>query len=205
MSTTISSSAVHPRYQIPTVPVYRLSVAQYHAALRAGVFTDDDPIELLEGMLVFKMPKNPPHCVAVAKILRAFGAMLPTGWSLRSQDPITLDDGEPEPDIAVVAGRPEDYTEAHPSPDEVGIVIEVSDSTLERDRGIKLRSYARADIAVFWIVDVGGRRVEVYSSPDARATTPGYRTVETYAESDSIDLVLNGTLVGTLRIADLLP
>jgi len=102
-------ATVHPSRQVvPVEPVYRISVAQYHAAIRAGVFTDDDPIELLEGVLVLKMAKYPPHVIALAKLLRALAGHIPDGWSVRSRAPITLDDGEPEPDLAVIRGRAED-------------------------------------------------------------------------------------------------
>src|SRR5438132_6163993 len=131
-------------------PVFRLSVEQYHAMIEAGVLTDDDPVELLEGVLVFRMPKNPPHRISIAKLERAIRPLLPSNASIQWQDPITLSDGEPEPDIAVIRGQAEDYPDCHPGPDDVYLVVEVADTTLARDRGIKLRSYARAGIAIYW-------------------------------------------------------
>src|SRR5437764_4760752 len=124
--------------------VLRLSIGQYHAMIDAGILTDDDPVELIEGILVYKVPKEPRHSIALAKLQRAITPLLPSDVSLQTQEPITLADGEPEPDAAIFHGKPEDYPQRHPGPDEVMLVIEVADTTLARDRGIKLRSYARA-------------------------------------------------------------
>src|SRR2546421_6492315 len=91
-----------PRPAPPEEPVFLLTVEQYHTMIEAGVLTDDDPVELLEGVLVFKMPKNPRHRLAVRLLLDAINGLLPPGWHTQSQEPVTLEDGEPEPDGAVV-------------------------------------------------------------------------------------------------------
>ena len=95
-------------------PVFRLSVDQYHAMIDAGVLTEDDPVELLEGILVQKTPKNPKHRIALAKLQRALQPLLPQGMSFQMQDPITLRDSEPEPDGVVFRGLSEDYQDGHP-------------------------------------------------------------------------------------------
>src|SRR5881394_1324719 len=89
-------------------PVFRLSVEQYHAMIDAGVLTDDDPVELIEGILIQKMPKKPKHRIALAKLRRALEPLLPKTFSLQLQEPITLSDSEPEPDGTVFRGMPED-------------------------------------------------------------------------------------------------
>src|SRR4051812_21961218 len=101
------------RYAFTDEPVFRLTVDQYHELIRSGKLTEDDPVELLEGILVFKMPKNTPHSTSTKIAGREIGMLLPPGWHYQSQDPITLSDGEPEPDGAVVRGRAEDYLKAH--------------------------------------------------------------------------------------------
>src|SRR5438105_15908107 len=100
-------------------PVFRLTVQQYHAMIDAGVLTDDDPVELLEGILVFKMPKKPAHRLVVRKLVKAIEKLLPEGYFVLSQEPITLSSGEPEPDAAVVRGSDEDYAMKHPGPADV--------------------------------------------------------------------------------------
>jgi Uma2 family endonuclease len=199
------SAAVVTRYVIPAEPLYRMTVAQYHSALRAGVFAEGEPIELLEGLLVQKMPKQPPHVVTLARLLRALAPLLPDGWSPRSQDPITLDDGEPEPDLAVVRGTVDDYLDHHPGPEDIALVVEVSDTTLDRDRGIKLRSYARAGLPAYWIVNLVDRCVEVYTSPDAAASTPTYRTRTTWGPDDMVELAFGGASYGRIPVAAVLP
>ena len=105
----ISSSPPSP----PTEPVFRLSVEQYHAMISAGVVADDNAVELLEGVLVLKLPKNPPHRYVVQTAKEPIRAMLPTGWLYQAQDPITLDDGEPEPD-GVIARSAEELSRTSP-------------------------------------------------------------------------------------------
>lgn len=128
----------------PVERIFRLSVEQYHEMARAGILTEDDQVELLEGWLVTKMTKNPPHSVATRAIRSALERMIPAGWFVDSQEPLTTDDSEPEPDAMVVRGHWRDYSARHPNPDEVALVIEVADSTLQQDRSTKKRIYTRA-------------------------------------------------------------
>lgn len=201
----MSILTAHPIPGPVSEPIFRLSVAQYHAMIARGVLTDDDPVELVEGVLLFRMGKAPPHRIGLARVARALGALLPPQFSVQLQDPITLDDGEPEPDAAVIRGAAEDYPDRHPGPAEVLLVIEVADATLSRDRGIKLRSYARAGIVQYWIVNLEGRSVEVHREPEVVADEPQYRSRVVYAADGSIPLTLDGALVGNVPVAALLP
>ncbi|MGA2501845.1 MAG: Uma2 family endonuclease [Tepidisphaeraceae bacterium] len=185
-------------------PIFRLSVQQYHGMIRGGLLTDDDPVELLEGVLVFKMPKNPRHRIALAKLQRALNGLVPAGFSVQLQEPITLADGEPEPDAAVIRGQPEDYADRHPGPTDTVLVIEVADTTLSRDRGIKLRSYARAAIRAYWIVNLVDRCVEVFTQPDS-GKTGDYHETHIYGESETMDVFIGGNPQGVLTIAEILP
>jgi Uma2 family endonuclease len=173
--------------------------------IEAGVLTDDDPVELLEGILVFKMPKKPAHRLALRKISKAIEKLLPEGWFIQLQEPITLSDGEPEPDASIVRGADEDFAARHPGPNDVALVIEVADTTLARDRGIKLRSYANAGIQMYWIVDLVGRCVEVYTSPNPNASTPAYAPPSRYDEKTSVPLMLEGKQVGEIAVFSILP
>ena len=82
---------------VPPEPVWRFSVEQYHEMIRTAILTADDQVELLEGWLIHKMPKNPPHRIATKLIQQALDAVIPSGWYVDSQEPITLEDSEPEP------------------------------------------------------------------------------------------------------------
>jgi Uma2 family endonuclease len=185
--------------------VFPLSVEQYHAMIGAGVLTDDDPVELLEGVLIFKTPKKPKHRIALAKLARVLQPSIPPQFSIQLQEPITLADGEPEPDLSVIRGVPEDYPDRHPGPKDVPLVIEVADATLRRDRGIKLRSYARAGLPIYWIVDAVGRKVEVYTRPEPRAKPPRYAAPRVYSEDEKLPVEVNGKRCGLIRVSSILP
>jgi Uma2 family endonuclease len=131
---------------VPTEPVWRFSVAQYHQMIRLGILTEDDPVELLEGWIIHKMPKNPPHRAATKLTRNALEEIVPEGWYVDAQEPITLLDSEPEPDVVVVRGNTRDYLDRHPGSQDLALVVEIADSTLERDRTSKKRLYARAGI-----------------------------------------------------------
>ncbi len=189
----------------PGEPVFRLTVDQYHTMIEAGVLSDDDPVELLEGILVFKMPKKPAHRLTLRKLSKAIERQLPEGWFLQLQEPITLSDGEPEPGAAVIRGADEDYAARHPGPDDVAMVVEVADTTLPRDRGIKLRSYANARIPIYWVVDLAGRCVEVYMDPDPNGAPPLYRYSKRYDQDATLPLAIEGRQVAQIPVAAILP
>jgi Uma2 family endonuclease len=182
-----------------------LSVEQYHAMARAGILEEGAPIELLEGYLVEKMTKHPPHSVATQLIQDALRKVLPTGWRAVAQDPITLFDSEPEPDVAVVRGDARRYLMRHPGPTEVALVVEVSDSSLALDRGSKQRIYARAGIPAYWIVNLNDQCVECFADPVGPATNPRYNSAKVYAAGESIPLVIDGVEVGSIIVDDILP
>lgn len=190
---------------IPDVPIYRLSVEQYHAMARAGILTEDDPVELLEGWLVQKMTKHRPHVIATGLVRRELERLLPSGWYVAIQDPITTAESEPEPDVAVVRGEERDYPDRHPGPQDVPLVVEIADSSLEQDRGAKKRLYARAGIAVYWIVNLVERQIEIYTEPTGPAANPDYRQRRDYGLADSIPVVLDGAEIFSLAVRDLLP
>jgi len=176
----------------PPEAVFRLSVEQYHTMIEAGVFADDERVELLEGILVRKMSKNPPHRIVVGNLLELMFKTLPAGWHYQSQDPVTLSDGEPEPDGAVARGARGDYRGGHPTPADVPLVIEVADSSLRLDRGIKLRSYARAGIGEYWIVNLVDGVVEVYTRPGRKGRWPAYLDTTVRTRGDVLRLPIGG-------------
>src|SRR5215208_5522260 len=93
---------------IPPGPMRPFSVSEYGRMIETGVLAEDDPVELLEGWIVFKMTRNPPHDVAVALTGKLLIRVLPAGWHVRSQSAITTQDSQPEPDVAVVRGDERD-------------------------------------------------------------------------------------------------
>jgi Uma2 family endonuclease len=194
-----------PRAVFTTEPVYRFTVEQWHEMIDQGTLTADDPVELIEGVPVFKMPKNPPHTTCNGRLSRLMDQILRAGWHYRSQEPVTFADGEPEPDGAVVRGSVDDYADRHPGPAEIGLVIEIADSTLDRDRSGKRRSYARAAIGCYWIVNLVDQKVEVYTDPDPVAAVPVYRGERILDRGQSVEIILDGKTVGQIQVDALLP
>lgn len=185
--------------------LWRWSVAQYHALIAGGVLTEDDPVELLEGWLVAKTPKNPAHRVATQFIRKALEACIPIGWYVDSQEPITTADSEPEPDVMVIQGRTEDYLARHPGPDKVVLVVEVSDTTLHSDRTLKKQLYARAGIPAYWIVNLGDRQVEAFDQPSTVGSRSTYGRRVDHAADGLIPLVIAGVEVARIPVQSLLP
>src|SRR5438128_3370052 len=98
----------------PPFPVRRFTVDEYHRMIQAGVLTENDRVELLEGWIVPKMPHNPPHDGTISLVLRRLCTSLPDDWIVRAQSAITLPDSETEPDLAVVRGPESRYLSRHP-------------------------------------------------------------------------------------------
>jgi Uma2 family endonuclease len=193
------------RRAVPKEPIWRLQVQQYHEMIRNGILTDDDPVELLEGWLVTKMPKNPAHRITTQLTRETLAALVPAGWYVDDQEPITTRDSEPEPDVVIVRGDRRDYLERHPYADEVALVIEVADTTLQRDRTGKRRVYARAGIVIYWIINLVERRIEVYTLPLSNAENPDYQERRDYAVTDDIPVVLDNQVIGTISVQTLFP
>jgi Uma2 family endonuclease len=183
----------------------RFSVAEYHRLIELGILTEDDNLELLDGYLVHKMSRNPPHDAALQKGTKRWLRLLPAGWDLRVQSAITLAESEPEPDFAIVRGDENTYLTRHPGPADIGLVVEVSDSTLPGDRDDKGRIYAQAGIPCYWIVNLTDRQVEVYTAPSGPAPDPRFAQRADFRAGDSVPLVLAGAAQVQVAAQDLLP
>lgn len=156
----------------------RLNVDQYAAMIPAGVIAEGAPIELLNGVMRWKnraaagepiMTIGKLHVATVVRLHALLVVILQNARCfVQCQAPISLSRiDEPEPDICVVSGSIDDERQRHATPEEISLIIEVADSSLEYDRGEKAEAYAVAGIAEYWIVNLIDRRVEVYRHPDA--------------------------------------
>ena len=149
----------------------RWTRAEYDRLIDLGVFQSGDPIELIGGELLVAEPQGAPHYTSIRRTARVLERAFGPSWEVRTQGPIGLDEeSEPEPDVAVVPGRPEDYGSVHPS--RADLVVEVSESSLAFDRGHKASVYARAGIQDYWIVNLVDRVLEVYREPAPDAAAP---------------------------------
>ena len=150
--------------RIPPVRTLRWTRARYDTAIRTGVIDEDDPVELLDGLLVVREPQSAPHVVVSVKVRRVLERTYRRGYHVRDHAPVALDDlSEPEPDIAVVAGRPGDYLRDHPA--KPVLVVEVAQSSLRKDRLRKGPLYARAGLPEYWIVNLVDGVLEIYREP----------------------------------------
>lgn len=160
-----------------------LSVQDYHRMMAAGILAADERVELIEGQLYIMAAKGTAHSAAVTRMGRVLSQRLAGRALLRFQDPVQLNDfSEPEPDVAIVQIDPLDYEDHHPQPAEIFWLIEVADTTLQRDREIKAPAYGRAEIREYWILDVQQRSLFVFRSPGPE----GYGTEQTLSEQDEI-------------------
>jgi len=183
----------------------RFSVAEYHKLIEIGILTEDDNLELLEGYLVHKMSRNPPHDATLQLIQATLPQLLPAGWCLRMQSAITVGGSEPEPDGAIVRGDARTYSSRHPGAADIGLVIEVADTTLAGDRADKGRIYARADITFYWIVNLVDRQVEVYTIPSGPIVSPAYAQRQDFRMGADVALMLDGIAAASIAVRDLLP
>jgi Uma2 family endonuclease len=178
-----------------------MTVDQYERLVQTGVL-DGQQIELINGLLVKKMRKNPPHSWTVEALREQAGRLLPPGWSLRQEQPVAIPNiNEPEPDLAVVRGGKDDYAKRHPRSADLALLIEVADNSLEKDRGAKLLAYARGGISAYWIVNLIDRQLEIHTSP----TFMGYRERIVLTASDEAPLIIDGNEVGRIPVTAILP
>jgi Uma2 family endonuclease len=180
----------------------RFSVAKYQYLTRLGVFTEDDNVELVEGYVVLKMARNPPHCNSLQRLMNWLVRLGLPGWMVRILMAVTLADSEPEPDAVLARGDENSFAQHHPGPADIGLVFEVADSSLAFDRTDKARAYARANLPVYWIINVVDR--QVYTDPRPADPVPAYAARTDYRAGDSVPLLLDGRVVAQVPVNDLL-
>jgi len=185
----------------------RLTVDQYDQMVENGILPETNRFELVEGRIVEKDVKNPAHSTASDRTRRAIERILPGGWYVRQEQPVRIPNrrSEPEPDVSVVRGGIDDYATHHPGPEDVALVIEVTRSSVAKDRALA-RTYGGGGIPAYWIVNVPGRRLEVYEGPGPQHGRRGrYPAPKILTETASVSLFLDGREVGKIAVADLLP
>lgn len=183
----------------------RFSRAEYDRLIELGVFQPGEAIELIGGELMVAEPQGAAHYTAILKTAKTLEAAFGPGWLVRTQGPIGLDDeSEPEPDITVVPGSPNDYSRAHPS--RAALTVEVAESSLGLDRQRKGSLYARAGLSDYWVLNLIDRVLEVYREPAPDSASPfGWR----YARSEVLDASARATPLAapgsSIAVSQLLP
>lgn len=177
---------------------------EYERLVDLGVFVGER-LELLDGVLLVREPQGSAHAAIVTKIGRVLTSAFGGGWHPRLHSPLALGEhSEPEPDVAVVTGEPQDYIVAHPST--AALVVEVADSSLRLDRRFKAAVYARAGLHEYWIVNLVDRALEVHREPQLPADTMDdwiYRSVEVLRPPASVTPLAAPR--AQVAVADLLP
>ena len=201
---TIDDSLVQSSER-PPFPVHRFTVAEYQRMGELGILTEDDHVELLEGWIVPKMHRNPPHDGTIEILQQWLLITLAAGWRCRIQSTPVTTDSQPEPDLVVVRGDPIERLRRHPGPDDIGLVIEVADTTLESDRNEKSRIYARAKVPCYWIVNLIDQQIEVRTEPTGPRRLPVFRKESIHQRDDQIPLVLDGQVVASAVVAEFFP
>lgn len=190
-----------------------LTVDQYHQMIAQGILTDGEPVELVDGYLVWKdrsavgrdpMSHDPRHAVTIRRLQRLDRLVEPHGYHLSVQLPVTLSGtDEPEPDIAVVEGAIDAFVDRHPGPGDLAALIEVSDSSLRFDQKSKQGRYAAARIPQYWIVNLPEYHVEVYDDPVPEEKRYARRT--DFKPGQTLKLMLGTTASVEVGVSDVLP
>lgn len=155
----------------------RFTIEEYHRLTELGFFTEDDRVELIGGEFFDMAAKGVLHETCLRKLLRELSQLITTQATLQCQSPIILSqNSEPEPDFTIVRNREDDYLSSHPTPEDILLLIEISDSSLEYDQEVKLMAYAENDIKEYWIFNLIDYQLECYSEPYQKLDrTFGYR------------------------------
>lgn len=159
------------------------TVSEYDQMIAAGIFEEDDRVELVGGEIVEMSPISVRHALCVNKLSQQLIRNLGREVMVSVQNPIQLDElSEPEPDIVIVQLQENVYTTSHPYPKNILLLIEVAETSLAYDLNVKLPRYAAAMIAETWIVDLNKDEVKVYRQP----TVDGYGETAVYHPNDTL-------------------
>ena len=176
----------------------------FNRMVDAGMLDDFDRVDVRDGVIVEKMPKDPQHVICQAKVSRVLHRVVPAGWHVAGESPMDLNaTSVPYPDLMVLRGEPDDYR-VNPGPADAGQVVEVASTSPGRDLGRRRIAFA-AGVPIYWVVDLTHDEVVVHARPAGAGEAATYRQVDRHGRDDVIPLVLDGVEVARLAVADLLP
>ncbi|MDF0555119.1 Uma2 family endonuclease [Kamptonema sp. UHCC 0994] len=163
--------------------IHLFTVQDYHLMIETGIIDEDEKVELLTGQIVKMASKGTAHNAAVKRTVELLQDRLGKSVLISVQDSIKLNDNsEPEPDIALLVRDPLYYEDRHPTPSEIYLIIEIADTTLRKDCGIKAQIYAQSGIIDYWVLDVNDRQLHVFREPSQE----GYKSELILADSMTI-------------------
>lgn len=187
------------------MPTRRLwTISEYTKIAEIGIILPDEKVELIGGEIFEMSPQSSEHAMAIVLIDEVLRKVFVGNYVFRPQLPLNLgDENQPEPDLAVVAGRQRDYVD-HPTT--ALLIVEVSKSTLKFDRNEKASLYAKHEIQDYWIVNLIDHQLEIYRRPRMRSDQPfgyGYASMEIYFPDDLVSTIEKPE--SEIKVADLLP
>ncbi|MBD2571197.1 Uma2 family endonuclease [Anabaena lutea] len=163
----------------------RFNISQYHQMNKAGILKEDDRVELINGEIIEMSPIGTRHTACVNRLNSLFSQLLAKKVIVAVQNPIILNNlSEPQPDIALLKPRADFYETGHPQPQDILLLVEVADSSIEYDREVKIPLYASSGISEIWLVDIEEQVITVYRYPTAN----GYSEIKTFQRGDILDL-----------------
>jgi Uma2 family endonuclease len=163
----------------------KFTVEQYHKMAESGILTEDDRVQLIRGEIIEMSPIGTKHAACVKCLNKLLSGKLRDRVLIAIQDPVVLNNNsEPQPDVALLKPRDDFYATAHPQPQDIFLLIEVSDSTIVYDREEKIPLYAEANIIEVWLVDINEQIVEVYQQP----TAAGYQLMQKFASGQTLSI-----------------
>ncbi|MCC5631123.1 Uma2 family endonuclease [Nostoc sphaeroides CHAB 2801] len=163
----------------------KFTVEQYQKMLESGILTEDDRVELIRGEIIEMSPIGTKHAACVNRLINLLVQLLGKRVIVAAQNPVALNNNsQPQPDVALLKPRDDFYATAHPQPQDIFLLIEVSDSTVMYDREEKIPLYAEANIIEVWLVDINEQIVEVYQ----QSTAAGYQLMQKFAGGQSLSI-----------------
>ncbi|MFN6498249.1 MAG: Uma2 family endonuclease [Nostoc sp. DedQUE01] len=163
----------------------KFTVEQYQKMIESGILTQDDRVELIRGEIIDMSPIGTKHAACVKRLNKLLSQKLRDRVLIAIQDPVKLNDNsQPQPDVALLKPRDDFYATAHPQPQDIFLLVEVADSTIEYDREEKIPLYAEANIIEVWLVDIKEEIVEIYQQP----TAAGYQLMQKFASSQTLSI-----------------
>jgi Uma2 family endonuclease len=208
MATAIETTVIPPASVLPEGLPYRLTAADYIKMVDADIIPSDRRVGLWEGHLYEKRPKQLIHSATTSLVIMALTRAVPDDWFVSYEAPVLVNEFTvPLPDFTVVRGHPNDYCRrgSFPKADEIGLIVELADTSLRKDLEVSLPIYARAGLPVYWVVNLVAKRVEVYSQPVVEGETARYWMAETFEPGKDVPLVLDGLEVARIPARELLP
>ena len=169
----------------PRLNTFRLNVSQYHQMSEASILSENDKVELINGEIIEMSPIGRRHTACVNRLNSVFSQLLGKKVIIAVQNPIILNNlSEPQPDIALLKPRADFYESGHPQPQDIFLLIEVADSSLEYDRDVKIPLYASSGITEVWLVDIYEQVIIVYRYPSEN----GYSDIQKLSRGEKMSI-----------------